>query len=382
MYFKIERIKRITTELDSYTHVDRQQIKEYKLKECSYGDLSSLNEGTENWETFKSTQRWGGVNKHFWFKTLVKIPMAYEGKSVTYEISTGREGQWDALNPQFLIYVNKKPVQGLDVNHREILLTDNGVAGEIYEIALYAYSGMQEGLAELNSNIAILDKQTEKLFYNIKVPLEIAELLDKDDKRSIDILNYLTQAINILDLRKPFNENYYSTIKASNEYLENEFYEKYCGNEDVVEICVGHTHIDVAWLWTLAQTREKAARSFSTVLNLMKQYPEYIFMSSQPQLYKYVKEDYPEIYDEIKKMVKEGRWEVEGAMWLEADCNLTSGESLIRQIIFGKRFFKEEFGVDSKILWLPDVFGYSAALPQILKKSGVEYFMTTKISWN
>ena len=114
----------------------------------------------------------------------------------------------------------------------------------------------------------------------------------------------------------------------------------------------------------------------------MKQYPDYVFMSSQPQLYKYVKEDRPEIYEEIKKMIKAGRWEAEGAMWLEADCNLTSGESLVRQILFGTRFFKQEFGIENKILWLPDVFGYSAALPQILKKSGIEYFMTTKISWN
>ncbi|MGH4052531.1 MAG: alpha-mannosidase [Clostridium sp.] len=382
MYFKVERIKRIITELESYIHVEKESIDEYKVKECSYGDLGLLEEDAQNWDIFKGKERWGGLDKHFWFKTLVEIPKAYQDKSVIYEVTTGREGQWDAINPQFLIYVNKKLIQGLDVNHRDILLTNSAKAGEFYEIELYAYAGMQENLVELNSNIAILDKEIEKLYYNIKVPLEIAELLDKGDKRRIDILDYLTKAINIVDLRKPFNEEYYSTIKTSNEYLENEFYDKYCGNEDVVEICVGHTHIDVAWLWTLAQTREKTARSFSTVLNLMKQYPEYIFMSSQPQLYQYVKEDYPEIYSEIKKMVKEGRWEVEGAMWLEADCNLTSGESLIRQIMFGKRFFKEEFGVDSKILWLPDVFGYSAALPQILKKSGVEYFMTTKISWN
>ena len=105
-------------------------------------------------------------------------------------------------------------------------------------------------------------------------------------------------------------------------------------------------------------------------------------MSSQPQLYAFLKEECPELYAEVKKMVAAGRWEVEGAMWLEADCNLTSGESLVRQVLFGKRFFKQEFGVDSRVLWLPDVFGYSAAMPQILKKSGVDYFVTSKISWN
>ena len=114
----------------------------------------------------------------------------------------------------------------------------------------------------------------------------------------------------------------------------------------------------------------------------MKQYPEYIFMSSQPQLYQFLKEDHPDVYEKVKKRVKEGRWEPEGAMWVEADCNLTSGESLVRQVLFGTRFFEREFGVKNEILWLPDVFGYSAALPQILKKSDIRYFMTTKISWN
>ena len=118
------------------------------------------------------------------------------------------------------------------------------------------------------------------------------------------------------------------------------------------------------------------------VLELMKEYPEYVFMSSQPQLYKYVKKNAPDVYEQIKERVKEGRWEPEGGMWVEADCNLTSGESLVRQFLFGKRFFKEEFGVDNKILWLPDVFGYSAAMPQILKKCGIDYFMTTKLAWN
>ncbi|SHE36658.1 alpha-mannosidase [Caldanaerobius fijiensis DSM 17918] len=382
MYFTIERIDRILRELKHYIYSERLPIESYKVKPCGYGDYELLNSDGSDWETFRTGDRWGGRDKHFWFKTQVVIPEKFEGKTVVFNLSTGREGEWDALNPQFLIYVNGKMVQGLDVNHREVLLCERAKAGEVYNIDLYAYAGMSEGLVELNCNIAVLEKEIEKLYYNIKVPLDIAKLLDKEDLRSINILKYMTDAVNKIDLRKPFSESFYASIKDANDYLEEEFYKKYCGNDEVIEICVGHTHIDVAWLWTLAQTREKAARSFATVINLMKQYPEYIFMSSQPQLYKFIKEDHPELYEEIKKMVKEGRWEPEGAMWLEADCNLTSGESLVRQILFGTRFFKNEFGVESKILWLPDVFGYSAALPQILKKSGIDYFMTTKISWN
>ncbi|SHE09729.1 Mannosylglycerate hydrolase [Chlamydia abortus] len=145
---------------------------------------------------------------------------------------------------------------------------------------------------------------------------------------------------------------------------------------------MGHTHIDVAWLWRLRHTREKSARSFATVLRLMELYPEYVFMQTQPQLYDYLKQDYPELYREIRARIEEGRWEPGGAMWLEADCNLPSGESLVRQLLAGTRFMKREFGIECKYLWLPDVFGYSWALPQIMKKAGIEVFMTTKISWN
>ena len=150
----------------------------------------------------------------------------------------------------------------------------------------------------------------------------------------------------------------------------------------MIATCIGHTHIDVAWWWTVAQTREKVGRSFATVLKLMDEYPNYKFMSSQPQLYAFLKERYPELYEKAKQRIKEKRWEPEGGMWVEADCNLTSGESLVRQFMHGKRFFKEEFGVDNRILWLPDVFGYSGALPQIMKKCGIDYFMTTKLAWN
>ena len=114
----------------------------------------------------------------------------------------------------------------------------------------------------------------------------------------------------------------------------------------------------------------------------MKQYPEYKFMSSQPQLYKYVKKNAPLIYEQIKERVKEGRWETEGGMFVEADCNIASGESLIRQFLYGITFFEKEFKKKNEILWLPDVFGYSAALPQIMKKCGIRYFMTTKITGN
>jgi alpha-mannosidase len=384
MYFIKERVNRIIEEIKkSYIYPQVKKVENFVVKEGNFNGGEAVGLDTADWKSFLGgTDRWGGKDKHYWFRTVIEIPKEYDGKTVVFELKTGREGGWDALNPQFIIYVNGKLIQGLDVNHREITITEKAAAEEKYHIALHSYTGMSGGLAELDSTISILDKETEDLYYNIKVPLEIASFLEENDKNRIDILNYLNNAVNILDLRKPFSENFYKSIKEANEYLEKEFYSEFCGKSEATAVCVGHTHIDVAWLWTLAQTREKTVRSFSTVLNLMKQYPEYIFMSSQPQLYSFLKEDFPEVYEELKQRVKQGRWEPEGAMWLEADCNLASGEALVRQVLFGTRFFEKEFGVKNRILWLPDVFGYSAALPQILKKSGIDYFMTTKISWN
>jgi alpha-mannosidase len=145
--------------------------------------------------------------------------------------------------------------------------------------------------------------------------------------------------------------------------------------------CFGHSHIDVAWLWPLAETERKCARTFSTQLGLMAEYPEYRFLQSQPHLYRMVKQHYPDLYRRIQKAIAGGQWKVEGGMWVEADTNISGGEALIRQFVHGKRFCEDEFGVDCELLWLPDVFGYSGAMPQIMKGCGIKYFSTQKIFW-
>lgn len=149
-----------------------------------------------------------------------------------------------------------------------------------------------------------------------------------------------------------------------------------------VATAVGHAHIDTAWLWPVRETVRKTGRTFASQLALLDRYPEYVFGASQAQLYAFAKSHYPELYRQIKQRVAEGRWEVQGAMWVEADCNLIGGEAMVRQILHGKLFFLEEFAVDVRNLWLPDVFGYSAALPQILKRAGIDYFLTQKLSWS
>ena len=150
----------------------------------------------------------------------------------------------------------------------------------------------------------------------------------------------------------------------------------------LVLTATGHSHLDLAWLWPLRETRRKAARTFTHQLANMARYPDYIYGASQPQQFQFIKQSHPLLYKQLQAFARKGQLECQGAMWVEADCNLTSGEALVRQILYGKAFFRAEFGQEMELCWLPDVFGYNGNLPQILKKSGVPYFMTIKLSWN
>lgn len=319
-------------------------------------------------------------DRHFWLKIRFFVREISSDYRLFLRFSTGKNG-WDSGNPQGLVYMNGEMIQELDVNHRDVSIDSTG---EI-ELYVYFYTGNPlDGTNQFQTDFSLTAVycDLEKLWYDIRVPYDCSVLLGEGVEK-YTILKHLTIACNILDFQTSDAANFRKSVKNALSYLEEEFYKKACNNKKIPTVkCIGHTHIDVAWLWTIKQTAEKAQRSFATAVSLLKEYPEFSFMSSQPQLYEYVKRESPDLYEEIRCLVKKKSWKPEGAMWLEADCNLISGESLIRQIMFGKRFFKNEFGIESKLLWLPDVFGYSAALPQILKKSGIDYFVTSKISWN
>ncbi|WP_312370403.1 alpha-mannosidase [Lachnoclostridium sp.] len=361
---------------DEFSNIGFKMLKSDEKLE----DIKNLN--TDSWADFKENQLWGGDLEYFWFETIVTIPEQFDGKCVVFELSTGKEGEWDAINPQFAVYIDGMFRQGFDVNHREIVLSESAKWGENYRIILSAFTGTSNFRLTLNARLRVLDCETEKYYYDLLVPYENMKLLEQDDKNYLVTLKCLNESLNLVDLRCEYSEEYYNSLHRAQNYLMEEFYEKHCGESESTVCCIGHTHIDVAWLWTLEVTKDKVARSFSTVIEMMEKYPEYKFMASQPQLLDYVKKNVPELFEKIKEKIREGRFEVEGGMWLEADCNLTSGESLVRQFLHGKKFMKDEFDKDNIVLWLPDVFGYSAALPQIMKKSGIKYFVTSKISWS
>ena len=325
---------------------------------------------------------WYGPDRHYWFRTEVTVPESFAGKPLWLHIQSQIEEWDDAKNPQFLVFVDGVVTQGADMNHRDVLLAREAEAGRTYRLDLQAYTGILHAELNLLCDLREIDPEIEGLFYDMVVPLRAFGRLEPDGKPRHDLERVLNEAVNMLDLRTPYDDSFYASVAATRAYLAKALYTDLAGHDEVIASCIGHTHIDVAWWWTVAQTEEKTCRSFSTVLRLMEQYPNYKFMSSQPQLYAFLKARYPELFEQIKARVAEGRWEPEGGMWVEADCNLTSGESLVRQFIYGKRFFKNEFGVDNRILWLPDVFGYSGALPQIMKQCGIDYFMTTKLAWN
>lgn len=378
MDFIKEKIRVMTGKLNELKQISRTEL-DFEYVEYPEYKVNNTPPGKDaGWKKFPKGMRFSGVDNHYWVHFTINSLPKIRGREYRLSVKTGREGQWDASNPQGIVYLNGKTAQALDTNHTWVPLEED----TDYDVYIYVYTGMVGGCFDFIVTADVVDLRIEALYYDINVPYRCMLEMNESDYTYITVRDALDKALLRLDLRDFYSEDFYKSVEATAEYLKREFYEKLCGNSEGTVSCIGHTHIDVAWLWTVAQTREKAQRSFSTVINMMKRYEDYIFMSSQPQLYQHVKESDPELYAQIKQRIKEGRWEPEGAMWLEADTNLISGESLVRQLLYGKRFMREEFGVENKILWLPDVFGYSGALPQILKKSGVTQFFTTKMSWN
>ena len=381
MVFLDKRIQVICDELKKLSVRQKIALADWQVKPGLF--MTPEEAGDEGFQPFDSGRdHWYGPDEHYWFRAEAAVPDSFDGRSLWLHVRTQIEEWDDGKNPQFLLFLNGKIVQGLDMNHRDVLIARQAKAGETYRIDLQAYTGTLHTEFSLIAEWQEIDPDINGLYWDLQVPLQAFSRLDPQSRSRMDLEKALNDTVNLLDLRTPYSDAYMDSVRAARAYVQKHVYEDLAGHDEVIATCIGHTHIDVAWWWTVAQTREKVVRSFATVLKLMEEYPSYKFMSSQPVLYYFLKQRYPDLYERIRERVAEGRWEVEGATWLEMDCNLTSGESLVRQFIHGKRFFREEFGVENRILWLPDVFGYSGALPQIMKQCGIQYFMTTKLAWN
>lgn len=388
MFFTVEKLEKRLQELEPFRYRDRFPLNGLRIKQELDTQIGLYPDESGEWNPIQNGERWQGYDQYYWLAADVDIPETWRDRNILGYFDMGVNGRGGISGFESLLFLNGTPYQGLDANHLEVFL-DSKLAGTSAALRFRMWTGLNgynPAPTPIEYNIkrlelCWLDEPTDDLYFTAKAVLQTLHTLDENRPEYHTLLKMLDSAFLCLDWSRPGSEIFYESINEAIQQFRKQL-QKEPKTHAVVVQCIGHTHIDVAWLWRLQHTREKAARSFSTVLRLMEQYPDYIFLQTQPQLYDYLKKDYPELYKQIRQRVAEGQWEAGGAMWLEADCNLSSGESLVRHILYGTRFLQEEFGVKCTYLWLPDVFGYSWSLPQILRKSGISTFMTTKISWN
>lgn len=389
-HFILEKIRKYLDEdIIPSRYREVMDIESWKYYETSMddkiNDAWAVDYDDSGWADFRLWDTWGGYDKVAWFRTTIRVPESFHKDTLALRFLTGpRDG--GESTAETLLYVDGSPVQGIDIWHEEAILEEKIAKKDELHLALKSWSGVLAPPKFRTFKLAQLirlDQKVDKFCFVIDTVLRCAELLPEGDLRRIRLTKLLNQTFGKVNFLNYKEEEYYASVYDALAYIQEEL-EKLAEQKEIKPqvFGVGHSHIDMAWLWRLNATREKASRTFSTVLNLMKQYPEYKYMHSSPQLYKFLKEDYPEIFAQVKEKIAEGQWEITGGMWVEPDTNVPSGESLVRQFLYGKKYIREEFGKETRLVWLPDVFGYSAAMPQIMKKSGMKYFMTTKISWN
>jgi alpha-mannosidase len=344
----------------------------------------------EDWPLIEPNTYWGQWQTDYLLRTTFQVPTDWDPTlPVALFLPLGESG--DFSHPEALAYIDGVAYAACDRHHQEILLPDRWRDGGEHQLALHAWTGLggwpetEPGSQLLMRPCALVqvDQPTRDFVAASRVALGVAEHLGEDHPAKGRLLTALDQAFKRLDTREPFGDRFYASVPPAHGALRAGV-EKAGPPLDVDLCCTGHAHIDVAWLWTLEQTRRKVRRTFHTVLRLMEQFPEFHFTQSQPQLYDFVRQDDPDLFAAIQQRVEQGRWEPIGGMWVEADCNVSGPESLARQFLLGRAFFREQFGAEaeSPVLWLPDVFGFNWALPQLIKQAGLDYFMTIKLGWN
>ena len=363
-----------------YTSISQLDIRAWRTPEPVPYDQRTSGEPL----SLASGDRWGDLFDCAWFNFTGKLPAETAGKHVVLLLDVNGEMCVfdDQGNPQRgLTNVTSTYDLSLGMPGKRVLQFADPAQGD-EAIDIWIDAGCNDLFGNLQANgeiaqadIAVCNDQIRSLYYDFEVLLDFLKVLPEDSPRYQQILTGLHDVSHLI----------YEGVSASaarSRAILAPLLAKKGGDPSLQISAVGHAHMDLAWLWPIRETIRKGARTFSTALELIERYPDYVFGASQPQYFLWMKEHYPALYARIKEQVAAGRIEPQGAMWVEADTNVSGGEALIRQVIQGKRFFREEFGVDLDYLWLPDVFGYSGALPQILKKGGVDYFSTQKLSWS
>ncbi len=372
-----------------------------EIKERLYGESSplavELNESAcandkeaaqGPWTAVQPGYQWGPAYRTVWFRVKGQIPKAFDGQTVRIIADVGGERT---------VWRDGSPVFGVDLEHtdfgvlsgRAVQLGDSPAkAGENIDVLIQAYARnpqvrvhgrepKREALVETVGKVELVTFKTklQALLFDFEFGLSMLDGLDKQDPAYASILRALNEAINLLDWDD------LSTVDTSRKKIQ-QGYEGLNAKPKHAMTPVGHAHLDTAWLWPIETTKKKMAHTTATQLALMERYPWFVFAHSQASQYEWLELEYPHLFERVKEAVKRGQWEPVGSMWVEADCNIPSGESFVRQFLYGRKYFRDKLGYETKDMFLPDVFGYAAALPQILSGFGINYFLTQKISWN
>ncbi|MCD4823168.1 MAG: alpha-mannosidase [Phycisphaerae bacterium] len=366
--------------------LNSQPVENWQIREAEYKTSAEYEFSDETYKPILPGELWGGPDGTAFFKTSLKMPDKFAGQRTYLKFTSTAES---------MVSVNGKMVGGLDPNRGRIMLSESSVGGDEFNIELESYvrsrpddersevSAIRGCIQKFPSPVLeSIDPEIERLYYDCLVIYQVLSG-DSTDENIVDSLKYhLDKALNIFDRHETDRNALASTVRAAIEYLQAKVY-----NEDSSSLgrlaLVAHSHLDIAYFWQKHHAIRKNVRTCVIQLDLMDQFPEFTYSHSQSWLYEKLKKHYPEVYEQVKQRIKEGRWEIVGGMYVEPDGNVPSGESMVRQCLIGKKFFSKEFGLDIDTCWVPDNFGNSWILPQILAKSGIKYFISNKMStWN
>lgn len=315
--------------------------------------------------------RWGKGWDCAWIRLTGHIPEAKDGYAPALLLDVGGEAcLYDEKGVPLKGFTNVQSefTVALGKPAKQAFLLPEAYCGR--DVTLWADAGANDLFGAkpengifIRAEAAYCDTETRGLYYDLEVLAYVAQYANSDSIKA--------------EARDCFERAY---TQKSRE-IAAEFLKK-PSVSDFTVTALGHAHLDLAWLWPIRETKRKVLRTLSTVVSHMERYPDYRFGVSQPQLLQWVKEMAPELFEKLRALHREGRLELQGGMWVESDTNLPGGESLVRQFLYGMKFWEKEFGETQRMLWLPDVFGYAAQIPQLMKQAGLPYFLTTKLSWN
>jgi alpha-mannosidase len=376
----LDRLESLTRqgETEWRFHDDIPHPEDPRVRDSDWGTWTVKNESGPGGQN-ANEEHWKGTRV---FRRWIQIPekingYATRGSQVRLDMRFGSPGSL-----MITVFSNGAIVyRGDDDNILPVLLTENAQPGQRILVAARVVAGDDVQAEFFHSEMAIEPPDSRPNPGLLRLELLAARpiIAAYEDGRTEreQQLDAAVKAIDFSPLDKGDQAGFDVSLKAAHAKLEGI---KLWLQQFTIRI-VGNSHIDMAWLWPWTETVEVVRNTFQSVLDLMREYPDFKFTMSSARTYEWMQEKYPDLFKQIEQRVKEGRWEIIGGMWVEPDLNMPDGESLVRQILVGKRYFQKNFGVDVKIGWNPDSFGYNYQLPQIYKKSGMDYFVTQKLLW-